>query len=182
MAFLAPLPRAARPSKPAAAPARRGVPRATIAAPKTPRSTPPPPRGDEHARQPAAAPWMPLPGVVHELLTPEQYDRLACVAAQSGHLLVVDFMAAWCRKCIYLLPKLRKLAKARPETYFCAVDVNKVHRLPREFEIKNMPTFVLVRDGREVGRFVGGAAPGKVAKQLEDVVDKFVTEGAGGSS
>ncbi|XP_044947863.1 thioredoxin-like 3-1, chloroplastic [Hordeum vulgare subsp. vulgare] len=38
----------------------------------------------------------------------------------------VDWMASWCRKCIYLKPKMEKIAGEFPRVRFYFVDVNKV--------------------------------------------------------
>jgi thioredoxin 1 len=36
-----------------------------------------------------------------------------------------------------------------------AIDVDEEQLLAQQFNVRSMPTFVLVRDGREVGRVVG---------------------------
>lgn len=148
--------------------------RATVAVPSDPARASP--DSGEHARS-TSAPWMPLPGLVHGIQTPEQFDRLAEVAAREGRLLVVDFMAAWCRKCMYLLPQLRKIARGREDVYFCSVDVNKVRRLPKEFAIEKMPTFVFLRGDDRVDTLVAGMAPDKASRALRERVDKLAASG-----
>lgn len=110
-------------------------------------------------------------GQLVDVRTPEQFDDLVA----THPLVCVDFMALWCRKCKYLLPRMRKLAVAHPSVLFCTVDVNSVAKLPKRFEIAKMPTFVLLRNGEVVQTFIGGSSPEKVALQLEDIVKKYVT-------
>jgi thiol-disulfide isomerase/thioredoxin len=53
----------------------------------------------------------------------EQFDQLL----DSGRPILVEWMAAWCRKCIYLKPKLEKLAaEFHPHIQFYCIDVNAV--------------------------------------------------------
>ncbi|KAM7524606.1 hypothetical protein LguiA_014508 [Lonicera macranthoides] len=40
----------------------------------------------------------------------EQLDQILAKAAETSTPIIIDWMAAWCRKCIYLKPKLEKLA------------------------------------------------------------------------
>lgn len=85
-------------------------------------------------------------------------------------------MASWCRKCLYLLPRLRKLGLQFPNVYLCSVDVNKVARLPKQFEITKMPTFIFFRGDRQVGTLIGGASPQNVATQLQSAVEKYAAQ------
>ncbi|BBG97796.1 WCRKC thioredoxin 2 [Prunus dulcis] len=60
-----------------------------------------------------------------------QFDRVMAQAQQLEESVVVVWMASWCRKCIYLKPKLEKLAaEYYPRLRFYSVDVNSVpHKL-----------------------------------------------------
>lgn len=49
------------------------------------------------------------PGVVHEVSTPEEFDALLDAAGPDG-LVVADFLARWCRKCICGL-RMRRVAR-----------------------------------------------------------------------
>lgn len=119
---------------------------------------------------------MPLPGLVHEIVTPDEFDRLLDVATQEKALLVVDFMASWCRKCLYLLPRLKKMGREDFEqVYYCSVDVNKVKRLPKQFEIAKMPTFVYLKNGERVDTVIGAAAPPKVVEAIRAKIEKYAT-------
>ena len=144
-------------------------PEATVAVPSEPTSTPSP--SDDNS---STAPWMPLPGTAHTITTPEEFDRILEVSAQNNTLLVADFMASWCRKCKYLLPRFKKIAASRETVYFCTVDVNKVHRLPKQYSITNMPTFLFFKDGKEVHRVIGGATPQKVADEMQGKIDRLL--------
>jgi thioredoxin 1 len=112
------------------------------------------------------------PGTVITVKSPEQFDSILAASDASDSLLVVDFHAEWCRKCKYLLPRFRKLSAAHPGVYFATVDVNAVARLPREFSIEKMPTFILFRNKKPVHEFIGGAEPPAVASTLAALVEE----------
>lgn len=150
-------------------------PKATVAVP-TPAPAPLQPNHESEREAEHSAPWMPLPSVVHEITTPEEFDRLLDVSRENNTLLVADFMAAWCRKCKYLLPRFRKIATNTPDVYFCTVNVNAVARLPRQYEITKMPTFIFFKNGERARTIIGGGEPPKVAKQLSETMNSYTAE------
>lgn len=91
-------------------------------------------------------------------------------------VVVLDFMAAWCRKCIYLKPKFAKVAKEVPNAFYGIIDVNKVEKLPKLFAVRHMPTFIILKNGKEVERFVGGAKGQVMYQRILDSVTKHVEE------
>ncbi|XWS56178.1 hypothetical protein CRYUN_Cryun09bG0064000 [Craigia yunnanensis] len=57
----------------------------------------------------------------------DQLDQILLRAQELSQPILIDWMAAWCRKCIYLKPKLEKLAaEYDTKIKFYYVDVNKV--------------------------------------------------------
>ena len=69
-------------------------------------------------------------------------------------LTLIDFTAAWCGPCRQLTPVLQAVAAAK-DLRLVDVDVDHDPLLAQQFGVRSMPTVVLWRDGREVGRFVG---------------------------
>jgi thioredoxin 1 len=71
-------------------------------------------------------------------------------------VMAIDFTAAWCEPCKTMLPILAGLARAyADQVRMVAVDVDHEQVLAEQFSVRSMPTFVILRDGREVGRIVG---------------------------
>ncbi|XP_050386243.1 thioredoxin-like 3-2, chloroplastic [Argentina anserina] len=87
-----------------------------------------------------------------------QFDQVAAEAQQLRQALVVVWVASWCRKCIYLKPKLEKLAaEYYPRLVFYSVDVNSVpHKLVARAEVTKMPTVQLWKDGKKQAEVIGG--------------------------
>ena len=69
---------------------------------------------------------------------------------------LIDFTAKWCGPCKVMEPVMAKLAdEYAGRVRVVAIDVDDEQLLAQQFNVRSMPTFVLVRDGREVGRVVG---------------------------
>nr|XP_015877266.2 thioredoxin-like 3-2, chloroplastic isoform X3 [Ziziphus jujuba var. spinosa] len=75
-----------------------------------------------------------------------QFDRVIAEAQQLEESVIVVWMAGWCRKCIYLKPKLEKLAADYyPRLRFYCVDVNAVpHKLVARAGVTKMPTIQVI--------------------------------------
>jgi thioredoxin len=93
------------------------------------------------------------------------------VEAAAG-ITVIDFTAAWCGPCRVMEPVLASLAtEYAGRARFAAVDVDADPALAQRFDVRSMPTLVLWRDGREVGRIVGSRPRAFVAGVIDRVLD-----------
>ena len=81
-------------------------------------------------------------------------------------LTIIDFTAAWCGPCRQLTPTLDALATDY-KIPLVEVDVDVDQLAAQQFGVRSMPTVVLWRDGREVGRFVGARSRAFVAGMIE---------------
>jgi len=68
---------------------------------------------------------------------------------------LVDFFAEWCGPCKLIAPWMEELANENPTIGFVKVDVEVMDDLAAHYKIRAMPTFVLLKNGVEVGRFAG---------------------------
>ncbi|KAL8518039.1 hypothetical protein ACS0TY_009361 [Phlomoides rotata] len=109
-----------------------------------------------------------------ELISDEsQFDRVVAEAQQLDQPVVVLWMASWCRKCIYLKPKLEKLASDYyPRIRFYSVDVNSIpHKLVVRAGVTKMPTIQLWRDGKKQAEVVGGHKAYLVVNEVREMID-----------
>lgn len=83
-------------------------------------------------------------------------DSFARVASRSGLPLVVDFWAAWCGPCKMMAPVFAQAAeRLATRAVFVKVDTDAAQRTAARFDIRSIPTLIVMRDGREVARQAG---------------------------
>ncbi|KAK7259570.1 hypothetical protein RIF29_25179 [Crotalaria pallida] len=106
----------------------------------------------------------------------EQLDQILLHAQQNSQPIIIDWMATWCRKCIYLKPKLEKLAaEFDTKIKFYYVDVNKVPQsLVKRGNISKMPTIQLWKDGEMKAEVIGGHKGWLVIEEVREMIQNFV--------
>ncbi|XP_009771570.1 thioredoxin-like 3-1, chloroplastic [Nicotiana tabacum] len=106
----------------------------------------------------------------------EQLDQILASANELSQPIIIDWMAAWCRKCIYLKPKLEKLAaEFDTKLKFYYVDVNKVPQsLVKRGNISKMPTIQLWKDGEMRAEVIGGHKAWLVIEEVREMIKNFV--------
>ena len=65
---------------------------------------------------------------------------------------LLDFYANWCGQCKMLMPKVDELSNKLTDYKFIKVDVDKEQEIAYEFNVTNLPTFIVLEDGKEVKR------------------------------
>ncbi|CCH29887.1 thioredoxin [Actinosynnema sp. NPDC047251] len=97
-------------------------------------------------------------------LTTENFDEVV----GGSDMVLVDFWAAWCGPCRQFAPTYEKTAEKHPDIVFGKVDTEDQQQLAAAFEIRSIPTLMIVRDG-----VVLYAQPGALPESaLEDLIDQ----------
>jgi thioredoxin 1 len=88
----------------------------------------------------------------------------------KNRTVLVDFWAGWCVPCRMMAPVLNNLAEELNANAFVGkIDVEQYQGLAQKFKIRNIPTMVLFKDGKEVERFVGIKTKDFLIKQIQKV-------------
>lgn len=81
---------------------------------------------------------------------------------------LIDFWATWCGPCKSLGPILEKLAEEYNGAFRLAkVDVDQEKELAAAFQIRSIPTVVLVKDGQPLDGFQGALPEGQLRQFLQ---------------
>jgi thioredoxin 1 len=81
---------------------------------------------------------------------------------------LLDFYADWCGPCKVMAPIFEELEKNyKNNVEFKRVDVEAEGQLASQYGIMSIPTFVLVKEGKEIDRKIG-AVPKEVLKTWLD--------------
>ncbi|KAL5982643.1 hypothetical protein ACLOJK_016718 [Asimina triloba] len=84
----------------------------------------------------------------------------------SFFTMVIDFTATWCGPCRSMEPVMIDLANRFSEVAFVKIDVDELKEVAAEWGVEAMPTFVMVKKGKEVDRIVG-ARKDELLKKIE---------------
>jgi len=75
---------------------------------------------------------------------------------KSDKPVVVDFWAPWCMPCRMLAPTMDKLAVKNSERVsFYKLNTDQNQALAAQYSIMSIPSIVLFKGGKEVGRLIG---------------------------
>lgn len=83
----------------------------------------------------------------------------------AGETVLLDFTASWCSPCQTMQPTIHRLAQEGLPVR--KVDFDQQRELANRYGVTNVPTFVMVVDGKEVDRVVGATGYRRL-KQMFD--------------
>ncbi|KXT75474.1 thioredoxin family protein [Streptococcus sp. DD12] len=87
---------------------------------------------------------------------PSSLEELAAYVEAPGRH-VFYFKADWCGDCRFIAPFLPEIEAAYPEMTFVEVDRDAFMPLAQQWDIFGIPSLVVIKDGKEIGRLVNKA-------------------------
>lgn len=74
----------------------------------------------------------------------------------SEKIVLIDFWASWCGPCRMMSPVVDEIAEEMQEKVkVCKVNIDEQNKLAVKYNVMSIPTFVVLKNGNEVGRSVG---------------------------
>jgi len=71
-------------------------------------------------------------------------------------VVLIDFWAPWCGPCLMQGPIIEKVAAAMAgQVKVGKCNVDEAPKISERFEIRSIPTLIILKDNQEVERFVG---------------------------
>ncbi len=81
---------------------------------------------------------------------------------------LIDFYADWCMPCVMMGPIVEEVAeKFNGKLKVGKVNVEDGHEIAQKFGVSSIPNFVLFKDGKVVGNFVGAMSEEDFADRLK---------------
>lgn len=112
------------------------------------------------------------PVEMEEIDSMEKLDDALRWSVENNQPVVIDWMAGWCRKCIYLMPRMEKMAGEYPEVRFYFIDVNKVPQaVVKRGNVTRMPTIQLWKDGEWKSEVIGGHKACLVMDEVREMIE-----------
>eukprot|EP00250_Pteridium_aquilinum_P031578 c43869_g1_i1 orf=211-567(-) len=92
---------------------------------------------------------------VHLCHTSDVWHNKLEEATVQQKLVVVAFKANWCGPCRQMAPAFAELSKKFPQVVFLKIDVDEMQDITAQWNVQAMPTFIIIKDSKELERVVG---------------------------
>ncbi len=87
---------------------------------------------------------------------------------QSDRIVLIDFWASWCGPCKMMSPVIDKIAEeVGEEVKVCKINIDEEQNLAVKYNVMSIPTFIVLKDGKEVGRSVGVQDKSEIISMLK---------------
>ncbi|MCL6231839.1 thioredoxin TrxC [Acinetobacter amyesii] len=113
----------------------------------------------------------PACGQCHQALIPLAPIELneknfANFISNSDLPVLIDLWAEWCGPCKMMAPHFAQVAKSNPKVVFAKIDTEANPRLSGAFNVRSIPTLVLMNKTNEIARISGAMRAGELQQWL----------------
>ena len=82
-------------------------------------------------------------------------DNFETEVLNSEKRVLIDFYADWCGPCNRLFPLVNKVASENKDIKVVRIDVDQNEDLMNQYNVRSIPTLVVIEKGKEINRQVG---------------------------
>jgi len=89
----------------------------------------------------------------------------------KSEICAIDFWASWCMPCLIMHPVIEEMAgKFKGKIEFAKVNVDDNSKLAEKFSVLSIPTLIIFKKGKEVGRIIGSLSQEKIEEKLRKYI------------
>lgn len=92
-------------------------------------------------------------------------------AATKRGVVLVDFWASWCAPCKIIAPTLNDIADSQTDFLVAKVNVDHNQQLAQRLKVRNIPTMIVLKDGKEATRIVGVKTKRAILKEVQAIME-----------
>lgn len=87
---------------------------------------------------------------------------------KSDKTILIDFWASWCGPCKMMSPVVDEIAEEMNGTVkVCKTNIDEEQNLAVKYNVMSIPTFVVIKAGKEIGRTIGVQDKEEIKKLLK---------------
>ena len=88
----------------------------------------------------------------------------------KNKVVLVDFWAEWCAPCKMMAPVLNEVAdELTGNSHVGKLNIEEYQSMAQKFNVRNIPTLILFKNGKELKRFVGIKQKDFLLKEIKSV-------------
>jgi thioredoxin 1 len=98
----------------------------------------------------------------------EEFDKKI---EEKDKIFMVDFFATWCGPCQMMTPIIEELeSEYKEKVTFLKIDIDENPDISSKYSVMSVPTFLILKDGKEVDKFVGAVPKDAIAEKINEAL------------